>query len=195
MIGCYDYCGVYDWTFAWLEKERGPDFVVEYWETAVSQDSRRHTRALIAAEGIAGMKKYWGHVLAEEEAGYAMTADERRFRIDMHACPSKGFLLRNGLAQYRDYCDHCMGWIGPVMESAGFVVDHAHNHCGQCWWEMRRREDPAPPSVPGAFSGAKDVRLAPAWPQPVVDTFVHATRVAQKKPSADHTAAESATDP
>ena len=48
----------------------------------------------------------------------------------MHECPSKGFLIQNGLVQYRDYCDHCMGWIGPVMLKAGFVVDHEHNHLG-----------------------------------------------------------------
>ena len=57
------------------------------------------------------------------------------------------FLLRNGLEQYRDYCDHCMGWIGPVMKGAGFVVDHEHNHCGQCWWEFRRASDPSEPTL------------------------------------------------
>lgn len=92
-----------------------------------------------------------------------MTAREDVFRIDMHACPSKGFLIRNGLVQHRDYCDHCMGWIGPVMQQAGFVIDHEHNHRGQCWWEMRRVEDKTSPSQPGELSGQSDVRLREDW--------------------------------
>src|SRR6185436_17989760 len=107
---------------------------------------------------------YWGQTLDHEAAGYAITSTEEVFRIDMHDCPSKGFLLRNGLEQYRDYCDHCMGWIGPLMGEAGFVIDHEHNHCGQCWWEMRKKDDPAPPSEIGEVSGVKDVRAAPNWP-------------------------------
>jgi len=182
MIGCYDFCGHYEWTYAWLERAGGYALLKEYWETAISQDSRRHTRALIAAEGIEGMKKYWQHVLAEEEAGYTITSDEKRFRIDMHACPSKGFLLRNGLEQYPDYCDHCIGWIGPVMKHAGFVIDHQHNHCGQCWWEMRREEDATPPSAPGNFSGEKDSRLLPGWAQPGTDSFQQATNIDDKLP-------------
>jgi len=83
------------------------------------------------------MAEYWTHTLTEEAAGYVATAANDVFRVDMHESPSKGFLLRNGLEQYHDYCDHCMGWIGPVMKEAGFHVNHEHNHCGKCWWEFR----------------------------------------------------------
>jgi hypothetical protein len=163
MIGCYDFCGHYEWTFAWLEEQGGHDLVRDYWTDAIAQDSQRHARALISGQGIEGMKQYWTHTLAEEAAGYVNTVTDHVYRIDMHDCPSKGFLIHNGLVQYRDYCDHCMGWIGPVMKEAGFVVDHEHNHQGQCWWEMRRVDDSAPPSEPGAFSGKSDVRLRPDW--------------------------------
>ena len=71
--------------------------------------------------GIEGMKRYWAHTLEEEAAVYVNTFTDDVYRIDMHDCPSKGFLIRNGLVQYRDYCDHCMGWVGPVMQKAGFV--------------------------------------------------------------------------
>jgi hypothetical protein len=108
------------------------------------------------------MARYWGHTLAEEspEKGFAITQAPGLFRLDIHDCPSKGFLLRNGLAQYRDYCDHCIGWIGPMMRDAGFKVDHEHNHLGQCWWEFRRADDAA---APGPCDGQHDVRQLPAW--------------------------------
>jgi hypothetical protein len=172
MLGCYDFCGHYEWTFEWLRERGGEALVREYWDAAIAQDSQAHAAALIGARGIAGMKEYWAHTLAEEAAGHHCTATEQVFRIDMHACPSKGFLLRNGLQQYRDYCDHCMGWIGPMLKRAGFVVDHQHNHRGQCWWEMRAAGDPTPPGEPGELSGEQDVRLRPDWKQAAPpDTF------------------------
>ena len=175
MIGASDFCGQYEWTFAWLDAQGGHELVREYWDTAIHRDAQRHARNLIVPQGIEGMKKYWGHALEQEAAGYHGTATEKVFRIDMHDCPSKGFLIRNGLAQYRDYCDHCMGWIGPLMNEAGFVVDHEHNHCGQCWWEMRRGDDPTPPSATGELSGGHDVRLRGDWKQPAPpDSYLRA---------------------
>ena len=112
------------------------------------------------------MATYWGHYLNQEGAGCHTALAEGVFRIDMHECPSKGFLIRNGLGAYHDYCSHCMGWIGPMLKKAGFVVDHEHNHCGQCWWEMRRASDATPPSDPGKLAGPHDVRLRPDWSQP-----------------------------
>ena len=163
MIGCYDFCGHYEWTFEWLRQQGGQPLVGEYWNSAIAHDSQLHAAALIGAKGIEGMKEYWGHTLDHEAAGYAITSTDTVFRIDMHVCPSKGFLIRNGLTQYCDYCDHCIGWIGPVMKDAGFVITHEHNHCGKCWWEMRRQDDLTPPSAAGELSGKHDVRLGADW--------------------------------
>jgi len=112
------------------------------------------------------MAKYWEHTLAEEspERAYTISQTPDVFRIDMHSCPSKGFLLRNDLASYQDYCDHCMGWIGPMMREAGFVIDHEHNHQGQCWAEFRPVGAAAGEHTkPGAVAGKNNVRLQPNW--------------------------------
>jgi hypothetical protein len=139
MIGCYDFCAHYEWTFAWLDRAGGHPLVRSYWDEAINHDSQRHARDLIRREGIPGMLKYWGHTLVDESPslGFTITHTADVFRVDMHDCPSKGFLLRNGLENYRDYCDHCMGWTGPMLRDAGFTVDHEHNHRGQCWSEIR----------------------------------------------------------
>jgi len=171
MIGAYDFCGHYEWTFAWLEREGGLELVRDYWKEAISVDSQRHARDLIVPQGIAGMQKYWQHTLEEESAEFAFTSDKETFRIDMHDCPSKGFLLRNDLEQYCDYCDHCIGWIGPMIQDAGFVIDHEHNHLGKCWWEFRAKENTAAPSESGTFAGDRDVRLADDWNQGQKDRF------------------------
>ena len=176
MIGCYDFCGHYEWTFDWLERMGGPALLRDYWSEAIARDSQRHARDLIKREGFAGMAKYWQHTLTEEspELAFQITSQPDGFRIDMHDCPSKGFLLRNGLHQHHDYCDHCMGWIGPMMREAGFVIDHEHNHCGQCWWEFHAADTPgrAVMATPPA-----DVTRRPDWlpPGAKLDRFERAT--------------------
>jgi hypothetical protein len=186
MLGCYDFCGHYEWTFAWLERAGGEALLHAYWDQAIHHDSQRHARELILREGVAGMEEYWGHTLAEESPsrGYEITIRPDVFRIDMHDCPSKGFLLRNGLAHHRDYCDHCIGWVGPLLREAGFVVHHEHNHRGQCWWEHRPAALTPEPSGIGELSGRHDVRLLPGWDsgETPIDRYLRATGPADKLP-------------
>lgn len=183
MIGVYDFNGHYEWTFAWLEQQGGRQLLRAYWDEAIHRDAQRHAVELILSAGISGMQAYWGHTLNQEGGSHRTMATDAVFRIDMHDCPSKGFLLRNQLQQHPDYCDHCIGWIGPMLKRAGFVIDHQHNHCGQCWWEMRRAADPHPPSLPGELTGWHDVRLRPDWipERAVLDTYVRANDPEQKR--------------
>lgn len=182
MIGCYDFCGHYEWTFEWLRQQGGHSLVLDYWEQAIYGESQTHATQLILDKGFAGMKEYWGHTLEHEAAGYQATEGDGVYRIDMHECPSKGFLIKNGLVQYTDYCDHCMGWIGPLMRDAGFIIDHEHNHTGQCWWEMRRADDSSTAGAPGQLSGGADVRLRPDWPTGHTDRYQRATHPDHKTP-------------
>jgi dihydrodipicolinate synthase/N-acetylneuraminate lyase len=178
MLGVYDFCGHYEWTFDWLNREGGSELVQEYWQQAISEDSQRHAQELIAAKGLEGMVQYWGPTLQEEGGTCVVTHREDVIRLDMHDCPSKGFLLRNGLQQYDDYCDHCIGWIGPLMQRNDFKVDHQHNHCGQCWWEMRAAKDGTPLSKPGEMAGPSDIRLTASWSEGERhDSFLSATPV------------------
>ena len=187
MIGIYDFCGHYEWTFQWLHNQGGHDLVRCYWDEAIHQDSQRHAEALILARGFDGMDEYWGHTLGEEGGEWEVSRSDDAFRIDMHHCPSKGFLIRNGLKQHPDYCDHCLGWIGPLMKKAGFVIHHEHNHCGQCWWEIRHSSDPAQASAPGGLAGKADVRLHDDWKPPgaQIDSYERATDPDDKLPPAD----------
>jgi hypothetical protein len=177
MLGVYDFCGHYEWTFEWLNKKGGHALVRQYWHEAIQRDSQQHAEELILSKGIEGMKEYWGHSLDHESAGYHISATKDTFRIDMHDCPSKGFLIRNNLEQYRDYCDHCMGWIGPLMKRAGFIIDHQHDHRGKCWWQVRHIHDKHQVSNPGTLAGKKDVRLCSDWQtdDPQADTYHRST--------------------
>lgn len=176
MIGCYDFCGHYEWTFSWLERNGGDALVTDYWRDAIAFDSQTHADELISSKGFKGMLEYWGHTLEEEspEKGYTIIDGGSFVRFDMHHCPSKGFLIDNALEQYRDYCDHCIGWIAPVLEKSGFQTDHQHNHKGQCWWEIRRSDDTSPPSPVGSDQISADARTEAGWDDGVspIDSFL-----------------------
>ncbi|HOE95249.1 MAG TPA: hypothetical protein PLS90_03340 [Candidatus Sumerlaeota bacterium] len=164
MIGVHDFCGHYDWTFEYLRRLGGEELVARYWREAIGFDSQRHALQLFLAKGIEGMAEYWGHTLTLEEAGYRLSRNQDVFRLDMHACPSKGYLIEHGLEAYPDYCTHCIGWIGPVAEQAGFQVDHEHNHCGQCWWELHRNAGEEARRDVREQAGADNVEHHPRWP-------------------------------
>lgn len=180
MLGCAEFCAYYDWTFEYLRRMYGEEAVQRYWREAISQDSQRHAFALIKAKGFEGMDEYWGHTLAEEEAGYVMTAGPGFRRIDMYACPSLGLLLKRGMQYYHDYCDHCMGWIGPLLEQCGFEINHEHNHQGQCYCEIRRRGQAGELSEPGQLAGQNDVRLRYNWDTGRRDVFRQGKKIQVK---------------
>jgi len=115
MIGCAEFILGYDWTFEYLRRTYGEQAVRRYWAECISHDSQRHARELIIPRGFAGMEEYWGHTLAEEEAGYTSVRRGNAFRLDMYACPSQGLLKERGQECYHDYCEHCMGWVDPVL--------------------------------------------------------------------------------
>ncbi len=163
MIGVQDFCGHYDWTFEYIRRTFGEEALSRYWSEAIAFDSQSHALELIRGKGLDGMEEYWGHTLTQEEAGYSITRTDAVFRIDMQACPSKGFLNDNNLHAYEDYCSHCMGWIGPVAERAGFTVTHAHNHLGQCWWELSKRGLRTRENEAREKAGARNVESHPDW--------------------------------
>ena len=178
MIGVQDFIRYYDWTFEYVRSEYGEEALQRYWGEAIAFNSQAHANGLIHAKGLQGMAQYWGHTLESEEAGFRTILDVDRFRIDMYDCPSKGFLISLDQEEYHDYCQHCMGWIKPIMDDAGFTIDHEHNHHGQCWWEMHP-SGRARPAAPPPIRDDRDVRLRPNWEQDKHDLWL------QSRPSED----------
>ena len=69
--------------------------------------------------GIQACYEYWKVIEKEENCGAQLTLADDYFEFRMNACPSLGKVLDNDAAPSLLYCDHCMGWIEPVMEYAG----------------------------------------------------------------------------
>jgi len=139
MLGCHDFCGYYDWTFGYVRKRFGTEALSDLWAEAVGRDSQRHYEDAGRQDALAGLVRVWNQTGIEEHCDWTFTLDEARnvLRWDMRQCPSKGFLLSNDCNADEDYCDHCMGWIIPLLTRIGIkVTGHEHNHLGQCWAEM-----------------------------------------------------------
>ena len=178
MLGCHDFCGYYDWTFHHVRQLHGQDAVWRLWAEAIGGESQRHYADAGARDGLRGLYNTWVRTGEDEHCEWTFTLDESRnvLRWDMRECPSKGFLIRNDLNADEDYCDHCMGWVVPLLDSIGMdIVAHEHNHCGQCWTEIGLRGRPVE-----TLDLACDIRKDPRWPQGYIERWA----LGQKQPLA-----------
>lgn len=149
MLGCQDFCGYYEWTFHYLRRRLGRAALEKYWSQAVAADAQQHYIEAARREGLRGLYKSWSKTGVDEECDWTVSLDEAEqvLGLDMRGCPSKGFLLDHDLNADEDYCDHCVGWIGPALEIVGAeVVAHEHNHCGQCQWQIGMKGVPVIPT-------------------------------------------------
>lgn len=170
MIGVQDFVAYFDWTFEYLRRNFGEDAVMEYWTQSIFVQKQAWPK--LKAKGIRGAAEHWGWQLDSEQAGNINTLTDEYFRIDMFDCPSKGLLIRIGQEEYHDYCNHCIAWIKPITDDSGLVLDHEHNHHGQCWWEFRPAQSEPGEAEPPPVRGDFDVRRLQNWHQEKHDVWL-----------------------
>ncbi len=76
MLGCYDFCGHYEWTFEWLRTEGGDELVNAIGGRRLPTIPNAMRTEIIVEKGIVGMQAYWAHTLEEEGAGYRATSND-----------------------------------------------------------------------------------------------------------------------
>lgn len=175
MLGCQDFCGYYDWTFHHVAQRFGQSALHALWEEAIGGESQAHYEKAGAALGLRGLYTTWTRTGEDEHCDWTFTLDEQRnvLRWDMRECPSKGFLLQNDLNASEDYCDHCVGWIAPLLARVGVeVAAHEHNHCGQCWGELRMKDRPYE-----SLALPIDIRKDPRWDRGFLDRWAGGTQL------------------
>lgn len=169
MLGCHDFCGHYEWTFHYIRRRFGQEAVVRLWDDAIGGDSQNHYKQAAISEGLRGLYNCWVKTGEDEKCDWKWVVDEEKnvLRCDMRECPSKGFLIKNDLNADEDYCDHCMGWVAPLLDRVGAeVAGHEHNHTGQCWWEIRMKDKPYQ-----TMSPSNDIRKDPRWQHGYLDRW------------------------
>ena len=111
----------------------GREHLVGYWrELGREQASKLGDR--FKTGGLKACYDYWRVIEREENCEAELSLTEDYFEFRMKKCPSLSKVIDNDAAPFELYCDHCMGWIQPVMEYAGFfpVLDMISRRKPEC---------------------------------------------------------------
>jgi hypothetical protein len=132
MIPSDQFVRLYNEVFKFLEAQGGAA-LGEYYRV-VSEQQEMHCLELFKAQGLAGMKAYWDRIAAEENCDMTCTLFPDRFELVMNRCPSLSKALDSDAGAFPHYCDHCPGWVIPLLEKAGFnceydMIDRAVPQC------------------------------------------------------------------
>lgn len=122
MIPSDQFVRFYNEVFKFLDAQGG-DALEEYYRV-VSGQQESHCLELFKTQGLAGMKAYWDRIAVEENCDMICTLVEDRLEITMRRCPSLSKAMDNDAGAFSRYCDHCPGWVIPVLEKAGYQCEY-----------------------------------------------------------------------
>lgn len=132
MIPSDQFVRFYNEVFKFLDREGG-DALEQYYRT-ISEQQEIYCLELFRKEGLAGMKAYWDRIAVEENCDMSCDLYPDRLEITMRRCPSLTKAMDNDAGAFPRYCDHCPGWILPLLEKAGYcgeydIIDRSLPQC------------------------------------------------------------------
>ena len=107
----------YNEVFKFLETQ-GSGHLEKYW-LEISRHQERHCLELFRTKGLQGMYDYWEHIRIEENCDMTLQVNDDCFYLKMNKCPSLSKVLDNDATASLRYCDHCPGWVGPMIRKSG----------------------------------------------------------------------------
>lgn len=122
MIPSDHFVRFYNEVFKTLEA-RGDAHLQDYWRE-LGRLQARELAERFRAGGLQAAHDYWQVILKEENCLGTVRLTEEYLELRLDLCPSLSKVLDNDAAPCRRYCDHCMGWVQPVMEAAGLHAAH-----------------------------------------------------------------------
>ena len=136
MIPSDHFVKFYSEVFKYLQKQ-GKAAVDEYY-TTIAEHQKTHCLKLFQEKGIEGMKEYWDHIIIEENCDADSFIQNKSYTFYMNSCPSLGKVLDNDGGVCDIYCDHCPGWILPVMSACSHycVYDMIASDIPRCMFKV-----------------------------------------------------------
>lgn len=113
----------YNEVFKYLESQ-GPGHLEKYW-LEISRHQERHCLELFRTKGLKGMYDYWEHIRIEENCDMTLYLEEECLNLKMNKCPSLSKVMDNDASPSPAYCNHCPGWVGPMIRKAGYYCVYA----------------------------------------------------------------------
>lgn len=120
MIPSDHFVKFYNEVFKFLDSRNSGELGKYY--QLVSGNQEFHCLELFRKKGLAGMYEYWEHIRIEENCDMEISLEPEYFHCKMKVCPSLSKITDNDGGACPKYCDHCPGWILPLMTKAGFFV-------------------------------------------------------------------------
>jgi hypothetical protein len=120
MLPSDHYVRMYNELFKMLADQSQED-LKKYWMwISRRNDLNQGLGSYIKENGFQGMFEYWDHIKFEENCDMDMNITDEYFEFKMHKCPSLSKNLDNDAGLCMQYCEHCAGWIHPVIRKYGF---------------------------------------------------------------------------
>ena len=110
----------YNEVFKYLDK-KGESHLEKYW-LEVSRHQEMHCLDLFKEKSLQGMYDYWEHIRIEENCDMTLSLSENCMNLKMDGCPSLSKVIDNDASPSPRYCDHCPGWVGPMIRKSGHYI-------------------------------------------------------------------------
>jgi len=122
MIPSDHFVRYYNEVFKALE-DRGHEHLQAYWRE-IGELQKKELAESFRRGGLRACHDYWARILKEENCVGNLTLTDDYFEFRMDVCPSLSKALDNDAGAFQFYCDHCMGWVEPLMQAAGLHPVH-----------------------------------------------------------------------
>ena len=120
MIPSDQFVRFYNEVFKYLAA-KGESELKKYYDR-VSKNQEYHCLDLFCNKGLQGMYEYWEHIKIEENCDMVNRLNEDCYSFEFFSCPSLSKAVDNDAGPCHEYCNHCPGWILPLMTKAGFYA-------------------------------------------------------------------------
>jgi hypothetical protein len=120
MIPSDHFVRYYNEVFKALES-RGLDHLAAYW-ASIAELQKTELAEKFRVGQLQACYDYWARILKEESCVGRLSLTEDYFEFRMDRCPSLSKVLDNDASACKYYCDHCGGWVHPVMNAAGLFA-------------------------------------------------------------------------
>ena len=120
MIPSDQFVRFYNEVFKFLVS-KGGDELTKYYDR-ISKNQEYHCLELFCSKGLQGMYEYWEHIKVEENCDMVNHLTDDCYSFEFFSCPSLSKAVDNDAGPCPEYCNHCPGWILPLMTKAGFFA-------------------------------------------------------------------------
>ena len=118
MIPSDHFVRFYNEVFKFLDEKND----LEEYYSHISTHQEFHCLELFKKRGLQGVYDYYLKIRKEENCDLNLDFRGHELTFFMRKCPSLSKALNNDAGVCPKYCDHCNGWLAPLLVKAGLYM-------------------------------------------------------------------------